>query len=251
MYEVYALKYGERDTTACQFFYREASHAPITLHYFVWLILGGPHPILVDTGFLDDDARERGIRNYVSPAAMVERAGVKAADVPIALITHLHYDHWAGHSVFPNAEYWIQREEVAFWTGPFGRHQAFRGSANVNALARLVTLNYANQVRIVEGDHDVLPGIRLHRVGGHTAGLQIVSVVTERGPVVLTSDASHFYRNIEKRQPVQIITSLPEMLAAFETIDSLAGAQRLVVAGHDPEVSERFKTVEPGIIKIA
>ncbi len=28
MYEVYALKYGERDTTACQFFYREASHAP-------------------------------------------------------------------------------------------------------------------------------------------------------------------------------------------------------------------------------
>jgi len=34
MYEVYALKYGERDTTACQFFYREASHAPITLHCF-------------------------------------------------------------------------------------------------------------------------------------------------------------------------------------------------------------------------
>src|SRR5206468_11918908 len=66
-----ALKYGERDTTACQFFYREASHAPITLHYYVWLILGGPHPILVDTGFLDDDARERGIRNYVSPAAVV------------------------------------------------------------------------------------------------------------------------------------------------------------------------------------
>src|SRR5438046_2340301 len=121
MYEVYALKYGERDTTACQFFYREASHAPITLHYYVWLILGGPHPILVDTGFLDDDARARGIRNYVSPAAMVERAGVKPGEVPVALITHLHYDHWAGHSLFPSAEYWIQGDEVAFWTGPFGR----------------------------------------------------------------------------------------------------------------------------------
>src|SRR5437667_12001541 len=84
MYEVYALKYGERDTTACQFFYREASHESITLHYYVWLILGGPHPILVDTGFLDDDARERGIRSYVSPAAMVERAGVKPGDVPVA-----------------------------------------------------------------------------------------------------------------------------------------------------------------------
>ncbi len=251
MYEVYALKYAERDTTACQFFHREASHAPITLHYYVWLITGGPHPILVDTGFLEDDARERGIRNYVSPAVVVERAGVKPGDVPIALISHLHYDHWAGHSLFPAAEYWIQRDEVAFWTGPFARYPAFKGSANVNALTQLVPLNYANRIRIIDGDREVLPGLRVHRVGGHTAGLQIVTVETARGPVVLTSDASHFYRNVETRQPVQIITSLPEMLAAFETIDALAGAQRLVVAGHDPEVADRFKTVEPGIIRIA
>jgi glyoxylase-like metal-dependent hydrolase (beta-lactamase superfamily II) len=251
MYEVYALKYGERDTTACQFFYREASHAPITLDYFVWLILGGPHPVLVDTGFLDDDAQARGIRNYVSPASVVERAGVKAGDVPMSLITHLHYDHWAGHSLFPGAEFWIQREEVAFWTGPYGRTPAFRGSANVNALAGLVTLNYGNRVRIVDGDHEVLPGIRVHRVGGHTAGLQIVTVKTARGTVVLTSDASHFYRNVETRQPVQIITNLPEMLEAFETIHALAGAEKLIVAGHDPDVARRFTTVEPGIIKIA
>jgi hypothetical protein len=69
--------------------------------------------------------------------------------------------------------------------------------------------------------------------------------------VVLTSDASHFYRNVETRQPVQIITNLPEMLEAFETIYALAGAEKLIVAGHDPEVAGRFNTVEPGIIKIA
>jgi glyoxylase-like metal-dependent hydrolase (beta-lactamase superfamily II) len=251
MYEVYALKYSERDTTACQFFYRESSHAKLTLDYFVWLILGGPHPILVDTGFPEDEARKRGMRNYVSPAAMVERAGVKPADVPMALITHLHYDHWAGHGLFPNAQYWMQRDEVAFWTGPFAGTPAFRQSANVDSLARLVTLNYADRVRIIDGDREVLPGLRLHRVGGHTAGLQIVSVQTARGPVVLTSDASHFYHNVEKRQPVQIITSLPEMLTAFETIDALAGSERLIVAGHDPLVADRFKPVEPGIIKIA
>ena len=251
MYEVYALKYAERDTTACQFFHREASHATITLHYFVWLILGGPQPILVDTGFLEDDARARGIRNYVSPAAVVERVGIKPADIPVALITHLHYDHWAGHSLFPKAEYWIQQDEVAFWTGPFGSTPAFRGSANVDALARLTTLNYGQRVKIIHGDREVLPGIRVHRVGGHTAGLQIVSVQTARGPVVLTSDASHFYHNVETRQPVQIITSLPEMLTAFETIHELAGKEKLIVAGHDPQVSERFKEVDKGIIKIA
>ena len=251
MYEVLALKYAERDTTACQFFYREASHAPITLHYYVWLILGGPHPVLVDTGFLEDDVKKRSIRNYVSPAAMVERAGVRAADVPLALITHLHYDHWAGHSLFPGAEYWIQQDEVAFWTGPWGRYDAFGQSANPEALARLVRANYAGRVKIIHGDRQVLPGITVHRVGGHTAGLQIVSVATARGTVVLTSDASHFYRNVETGQPVQIITSLPEMLQAFETIHALAGAEKLIVAGHDPQVADRFKPVEPGIIKIA
>ena len=251
MYEVLALKYAERDTTACQFFFREASHEPITLHYYVWLILGGPHPVLVDTGFLEDDVKKRGIRNYVSPASMVERAGVRAADVPLALITHLHYDHWAGHSLFPGAEYWIQQDEVAFWTGPWGRYAAFGQSANPESLARLVTANYAGRVRIVDGDRQVLPGITVHRVGGHTAGLQIVTVETARGTVVLTSDASHFYRNVETRQPVQIITSLPEMLQAFETIDALAGTARLVVAGHDPQVADRFKPLEPGIIQIA
>jgi len=230
MYEVYALKYGERDTTTCQFFYREPKHDPLTLHYFVWLIVGGPHPVLVDTGFLEDDARARQIRNYVSPATVVERMGVRAADVPMALISHLHYDHWAGHSLFPNAEHWIQAEEVAFWTGPYAATPAFRGSANVPALADLVTLNYANRMRIVNGDREIAPGIRVYRVGGHTAGLQIVTVETSRGTVVLTSDASHFYRNVETRQPVQIITSLPEMLAAFETIDRLAGTGKLILA---------------------
>ena len=114
-----------------------------------------------------------------------------------------------------------------------------------------MTLNYGNRLKIIAGDHDVLPGLRLHRVGGHTAGLQILSVNTARGPVVLTSDASHFYHNVETRQPVQIITSLPEMLAAFETIHRLAGPQKLIVAGHDPMVADRFKPVADGIIKIA
>ena len=68
MYEVYALKYSERDTTKCQFFYRESSHDTLTLHYFVWLVLGGPQPVLVDTGFLGDEAQKREMRNYVTPA---------------------------------------------------------------------------------------------------------------------------------------------------------------------------------------
>jgi len=160
------------------------------------------------------------------------------------------WEGW-GTALKPAAEHWIQRDEVAFWTGPFGRSPAFRQSVNPEALARLVALNYADRVRIIDGDREVLPGIGLHRVGGHTPGLQIVTVQTARGTVVLTSDASHFYRNVEKRQPVQILADLPEMLAAFETIEALAGPERLIVAGHDPQVSERFTPIDRGIIRIA
>ena len=105
----------------------------------------------------------------------------------------------------------------------------------------MVPLNYGGKLKIVEGDREVLPGITVHRVGGHTAGLQIVSVKTKSGTVVLTSDASHFYRNVETGQPTQIITSLPEMLAGFDRIHELAGKEKLIVAGHDPLVADRFK----------
>ena len=43
--------------------------------------------------------------------------------------------------------------------------------------------------------------------------------------------------DIERRHPVQIITSLPEMLQGFETIHALAGKEKLIVAGHDPDVA--------------
>jgi hypothetical protein len=56
-YQIYALKYGERETKEGQFFFREASQKPLTLHFFVWVILGGPYPFVVDTGCTEPDAK--------------------------------------------------------------------------------------------------------------------------------------------------------------------------------------------------
>jgi len=73
-YQIYALKYGERDTKESQFFFREASQKPLTLHFFIWVILGGPHPIVVDTGCTAPDAQAKELRAFVSPAARPARA---------------------------------------------------------------------------------------------------------------------------------------------------------------------------------
>ena len=139
MYQVYALKCGERDTTACEFFYREPSHERITLHYFVWLILGGPHPVLVDTGFDEEDAAARGLRGYVSPAAMVGRARRAGGRDPAGPGDAPPLGPLGRLPAIPGAEFWVQRDEVAFWTGPIARYDAYKMSAKVPALRRART----------------------------------------------------------------------------------------------------------------
>lgn len=250
MYSVHALKYADQDVPACEFFYREASHEPVRLDFFIWLITGGPTPIVVDTGFNQADAVARSMRNYVPPAEMVRRAGVDPAEVGLAVITHLHWDHWGGHRQFPNARYVIQGREIAFFTGRFGSSPAFRTEINVEELADVVPLAYADRLQIIEGDHNLLPGIDLHLIGGHTEGTQVVSVDSGSGPVMLTSDASHFYRNIELGRPAQIASNMNAMLAGFDRITELAGPSGRIVVGHDPEVFERFKEVDAGIVEL-
>ena len=79
-YQIYALKYGERDTKESQFFFREASQKPLTLHFFIWVILGGPHPIVVDTGCTAPEPRPRSCAPSPVP--------------PLAQLVRLNYSGW-------------------------------------------------------------------------------------------------------------------------------------------------------------
>jgi len=156
MYEVYALKYGERDTTACQFFYRESSHAPITLHYFVWLILGGPTLSSWTRAFSTTMPRPAASGTTFTPPP---RSSAPASSPPTCRYPHhpSHYDHWAvtASSRAPSSG---SAGGGGVLDGALRVDAGLPGSANVNALAGLVTLNYGNRIRIVDGDQDVLPG---------------------------------------------------------------------------------------------
>jgi len=82
----------------------------------------------------------------------------------------------------------------------------------------------------------------VHRVGGHSEGLQIVSVDTQRGRLVLASDASHFYANMEKENPFPIVVNVADMLAGWRLIRKLSGNDMSrVIPGHDPLVSSRYR----------
>lgn len=248
-YRVYALCYARRTGRRGQHFcgYDEHWDEPHPTAYYVWLAVSDEHTVVVDTGI--GPSRADDFSDYVNPVRLVEDFGVRVGEVDRVVLTHLHYDHTGTAGSFPSARYVLQQSEVDYWTGPWSsrisREQWLLDKEDLDAVLG------SGRMDLVDGDAEVLPGLSVHLVGGHTAGMQVVRVATARGPVVLASDASHFYENIEDDRPFPILHSMPGMYAAFDRINALAGDPSLVVAGHDPEVLRRFPAETERIARIA
>jgi glyoxylase-like metal-dependent hydrolase (beta-lactamase superfamily II) len=71
-------------------------------------------------------------------------------------------------------------------------------------------------------------------------GLQVVRVRTRRGWLVLASDASHFYANMEQQRPFPIVWSVEDMVAGYGRLRELADSPAHIIPGHDPLVLERY-----------
>jgi glyoxylase-like metal-dependent hydrolase (beta-lactamase superfamily II) len=71
-------------------------------------------------------------------------------------------------------------------------------------------------------------------------GLQVVRVATRRGWLVLASDASHFYANMEQARPFPIVWSVADMLDGYARLRALAESAAHIIPGHDPLVLERY-----------
>ena len=199
--------------------------------------------MLVDAGIRPDTAAPvAGLEYLGSPVETLAALGIAPSDVGHVVLTHLHYDHTGTAAAFPAARYVVQRRELEYWTGPWARRIAReRWLVDDRDVAHLVAARAAGRVELVDGDAEIVPGLSVHLVGGHTAGMQVVRARTAAGDVVLASDASHFAENIETDRPFPILHSMPDMYGAFDRINELAAGPHLVVPGHDPEVMARFE----------
>jgi glyoxylase-like metal-dependent hydrolase (beta-lactamase superfamily II) len=222
----------------------------MTMDYFVWALTNGTHTVVVDLGFTEPVGTRRGRQFLRCPSRGLAEIGVDASSVEHVILTHFHYDHVGNYALFPRATFHVQAAEMAFYTGRSGPQPAFRHSIEVDDLCALLRLNYDGRVRFVDGEDDVVDGIRVHHVGGHTAGMQITTVATARGQAVVASDASHYYRNLEARLPFNTLHDLPGMYRAFDRIGQLADSPDLVIPGHDPLVLERLRPVADGIVEL-
>ena len=108
-YEVYAIKYAHHARRASENFIGGDPHdGPMPLDYFVWLIRGGGHDIVVDTGFSGAMAKKRGRDHLRCPTEGLKLLNCEASDVKDVVITHLHYDHVGNFDLFPNATLHLQ-----------------------------------------------------------------------------------------------------------------------------------------------
>jgi glyoxylase-like metal-dependent hydrolase (beta-lactamase superfamily II) len=249
-YRIFAVRYAHRACTSSEAFYGDHHAAPMTMDYFVWAVTNGRHTVVVDLGFTEAVGTARGRQFLRCPGVGLGEIGVDPGKVEHVILSHFHYDHVGNYALFPRATFHVQDREMAFYTGRHASRAAFRRSVEVEDVCALVRLNLEGRVVFADGTREIVPGVSVHHVGGHTAGMQVVSVAHARGQAVVASDASHYYRNFEKGIPFNTLHDLPGMYAAFDRLRALASSADLIVPGHDPLVLERLRRVGDGIVEL-
>src|SRR5260370_11778065 len=124
-------------------------------------------------------------------------------------------------------------------------HRDMRRSFEETDVTAMIGRLYEGGVRFHDGTDEIAPGITVHHVGGHTAGLQFARVKTRRGWVVLASDASHFYANFEQMRAYATVYNVGDMLEGFASLKRLASSIQHVIPGHDPLVMRRDPPPRP------
>ncbi|HVT37511.1 MAG TPA: N-acyl homoserine lactonase family protein [Gemmatimonadaceae bacterium] len=251
-YEVYAVRYAVvKNFRVAGLVAGADTSRRMDIAMMVWLLKGRDgRNVLVDAGFQRDDLIQRWKpADYVTPSAAVAQAGVKPEDITDVIVSHVHWDHMDGVTLFPNARIWIQREE-------FEHHLDMDGNVLDRAIdaqdaAMLAKLYRAGHVALVGGDAvEIIPGITVYVGGKHTFQSQFVGVHTAAGTVVLASDNAYLYENLEKHAAIAQTVDAASNLRAQDRMMKLASSPRLIVPGHDPAVFERFPSPGKGVARI-
>lgn len=240
-YEVYAVRYAQMPRVRRDNFIGGDPHdGPMPMDFFVWLLRSPDRVILIDTGFNAQTAQKRNRELLRCPIEALSALGVKAADVSDVIITHLHYDHAGNLDKLPKARFHIQDAEVDYATGRCMCFAPMRHAYSVDDVVTLVRNVYEERVVFHDGDAPIAPGVAVLKIGGHTKGLQSVRVHTQRGWVVLASDASHYYENMQNHRPFPIVFNVADMLSGYARLEAAADSPQHIIPGHDPQVMQIY-----------
>ncbi len=161
----------------------------------------GDRRILVDVGMGDRwDEKKRGVfaieRRPNQLVAELAEAGITRESVTDVILTHLHFDHAGGalregedgqlEPTFPNARHWVQKRHWD-WAG----HPSERDRASFRR-DDFALLDEAGLLELADGSGEIMPGVRVTPVSGHTPGQQVVEFHTGQGAVAFVADLIPF-----------------------------------------------------------
>jgi N-acyl homoserine lactone hydrolase len=196
---------------------------------FAFLLNNGESKVLVDSGACGITEAPQFSRYFERTPeqtleAQLARFGTSPDEISIIINTHLHIDHCAGNILCTQARWFVQKKEMEYWRAPLRVHrQAYK-----------VELPEAG-FYLLDGDTEVLPGIRVMFSPGHSPGSQSVLVDTSKGLYILAGDTIPHFANMDVRDdepfwPNGIYVNLHEY---YETLDRLKSLKGTVLPGHD------------------
>jgi N-acyl homoserine lactone hydrolase len=144
------------------------------------------HPdgrVLVDTGMTELHPAVADMDPLLTP--LTEQA-IDLDGIDLVVNTHLHFDHCGGNHLFAGRPVHVQRQELedALTLDPY----------TIREWVEAPGVQYVP----VDGELELLPGIRLVPAPGHTRGSQVVVVDTAAGPVVIAGDTAVFSAELDE-----------------------------------------------------
>jgi len=157
----------------------EGERMPVCVHVI-------DHPdgrVLVDTGMTELHPALADMDPRLRP---LSEQDVDLDGIDLVVNTHLHADHCGGNRLFPGTPIYVQRRELD----------------DARTLDDYTIRDWADAPGVqyvpVDGELELLPGVRLVPAPGHTAGSQVVVVETDGRPVVVVGDTAVWFGELDE-----------------------------------------------------
>ena len=162
------------------------------------------------------------------------------ADIDIVVNTHLHWDHCYNNHLFPNAKFFVQKEELKYAIAPLPAHVHGYEALQLGMRPPFTRTKWED----LDGDEEIAPGITVLLTPGHTPGSQSVLVKSSRGSAFIGGDTIPLFESWNQGStghgpiPSGIYTDLDAYYKTFRRLAPILNKTDLILPGHDQLIFE-------------